>query len=167
GELAEEGTMTIFEGQRVNYVEDNRKSELAIIDVSNSEMDDVVVVPQSRLQGSGVVRLEGLPFDVTAAPGGFFKNAELAPLKGGELNPATEGAGLRMKAQNRPENSGVDTSARVDLPAAYITLRDRGSNRDLGTWLTSVRYTIEKGAQTIRAGGKEYQLSLRFKRTYK
>src|SRR5437762_1983199 len=34
-------------------------------------------------------------------------------------------------------------------------------------WLTSVRYTIEKGAQTIRAGGKEYQLSLRFKRTYK
>jgi len=167
GELAQEGQMTIFEGQRINYVEDNRSAELAIIDGSDPEKDDVVVVPQSRLEKGGAIRLEGLPFDVEVPAGKFFKNAELAPLKGGDPNLATEGAGLRIKAQDRPENSGVDTSARADLPAAYVKFVDRASNADLGTWLTSVYYTVQKGPQTLRAGGKEYRISLRFKRTYK
>ena len=165
--LAEEGQMTIFEGQRINYVEDNRSAELAIIDASDPERDDVVVVPQSLLAKGGTIRLEGLPFDVQVDSSQVFKNAELAPLKGGESNHATQGAGLRMMAQNRAENSGVDTSSRVDLPAAYVTFKDRGSNASLGTWLTSVRYTMEKGAQMLHAGGKDYRIALRFKRTYK
>ncbi|HVE42516.1 MAG TPA: cytochrome c biogenesis protein ResB [Planctomycetota bacterium] len=164
---AEEGQMTVFEGQRINYVEDNRSAELAIIDASDPEKDDVVVVPQKKLEKGGSIRLEGLPFDVEVAPDQFYKNADLAPARGGDANPATQGAGLRIKAQNRAENSGVDTSSRVDLPAAYVTFKDRGSNASLGTWLTSVRYTIEKGAQTLRAGGKDYRIALRFKRTYK
>jgi hypothetical protein len=72
-----------------------------------------------------------------------------------------------MMAQNRREESGVDTSGRVDLPAVYVRFRERAGNGDLGTWLTSVRYTVEKGAQTLRAGNKDYRVSLRFKRTYK
>jgi hypothetical protein len=165
--LAEEGQMSVFEGQRINYVEDNRHAELAIIDGSNPDKDDVVVVPQSRLQKGGAIRLEGLPFDIDVDRSQFFKNADLAPVKSGEANPATQGAGLRIKVQNRPENSGVDTSSRVDLPAAYVKFRDRGSNADLGTYLTSVFYTIQQGPQTLRAGGKEYRIALRFKRTYK
>jgi hypothetical protein len=165
--LAEEGQMTVFEGQKVNYVEDNRSAELAIIDGSDPQKDDVVVVPQSRLQRGGLIRLEGLPFDIEVPEGRFFKNAELAAVNGGEATPATRGAGLRVKAENRRENSGVDTSSRVDLPAAYVTFKDRGSNADLGTWLTSVRYTVEKGAQILVSGGKEYRIALRFKRSYK
>jgi hypothetical protein len=165
--LAEEGQMSIFEGQKINYVEDNRSAELAIIDGSDPEKDDVVAVPQSRLQKGGSIRLEGMPFDIEVVPEQFFRNADLQPIRGGDANPATQGAGLRIRAQNRAENSGVDTSSRVDLPAAYVTFRERGSNSNLGTWLTSVRYTIEKGPQTIRAGGKDYRVSLRFKRTYK
>jgi hypothetical protein len=165
--LAEEGQMSIFEGQRINYVEDNRSAELAIIDASDPAKDDVVVVPESLLAKGGTIRLEGRPFDVAVEASQVFKNADLAPLKAGEPNPATEGAGLRMKAQNRAENSGVDTSSRVDLPAAYVTFKERGSGASLGTWLTSVRYTMEKGAQTLRAGGKDYRIALRFKRTYK
>jgi hypothetical protein len=165
--MAEEGQMSIFEGQKVNYVEDNRHAELAIIDGSDPQKDDVVVVPESLLQGGGSIRLEGLPFDLEVDPSRVFKNADLAPLKGGENNHATQGAGLRMKAQNRPENSGVDTSSRVDLPAAYVAFRERGSNADLGTYLTSVAYTMQQGAQTLRAAGKDYRIALRFKRTYK
>lgn len=165
--LAEEGNMTIFEGQSINYVEDNREAELAIIDGSDPSTDDVVAVPQSRLAEGGLVRLEGLPFDLQVDPGKFFKNAVLAPLRSGESNPATQGDGLRMKAENRPEQSGVDSSGRVDIPAAYVRLKDRGSNADLGAWLVSVRLTLERGAQVVRAGGKEYRISLRFKRTYK
>ncbi len=165
--MAEEGQMSISEGQKVNYVEDNRHAELAIIDGSNPDKDDVVVVPQKLLEKGGSIRLEGLPFDVEVARDQFFRNADLAPLKGGEPNPATQGAGLRMKAQNRPENSGVDTSSRVDLPAAYVTFKGRASNAVLGTYLTSVYYTIQQGAQSLRADGKEYRIALRFKRSYK
>jgi len=167
GELAEEGTMTIFEGQSVNFVEDTRKTELAIIDASNPAADDVVAVPESSLSRGGLVRLEGLPFDVEVGEGRFFKNALLAPAKGGEPNPATQGAGLRILAQKKPEQSGVDSSGRVDLPAAYVTFRSRANNAELGTWMTSVRYTIEKGPQIVRAGDKDYRIALRFKRTYK
>jgi hypothetical protein len=165
--LAEEGQMSIFEGQKVNYVEDNRHAELALIDGSDPEKDDVVAVPQSLLETGGSIRLEGLPFDLEVDPSQVFKNADLVPLRGGENNPATQGAGLRIKVQSRAENSGVDTSSRVDLPAAYVKFRERGSNADLGTYLTSVYYTMQQGAQTLRAGGKDYRLALRFKRTYK
>jgi hypothetical protein len=165
--LAEEGTMTIFEGQRVNFVEDNRKAELAIIESSGASSDNVVVVPETLLRQGGTLRLEGLPFDAEMASDSFYKNAVLVPLKGSETNPATQGFGLRMLAQNRPEQSGVDTSGRVDLPAAYVTFRDRASGSVLGTWLTSIRVTLEKGAQIVHSGGKDYRVSLRFKRTYK
>jgi hypothetical protein len=165
-ELAEEGTMTIFEGQSINYVEDTRKAELAIIDASDPAVDDVVVVPESALRRGGEVRIGGLPFVVLVAPGRFLKNAALAPARG-ETNPATQGEGLRMMAQTRRESSGVDSSGRVDLPAAYVTLKDRTTSSELGTWLTSIQLTMERGAQIVRAGGKEYRLLLRFKRTYK
>src|SRR5262245_35641454 len=55
GELAEEGTMSIFEGQSVNYVEDNRSAELAIIDDSSPAADDVVVVPEQLLKAGGPI----------------------------------------------------------------------------------------------------------------
>ena len=165
--LAEEGTMTIFEGQKVNFVEDSRTSELAIIDASDRAADDVLIVPESKLKEGGLIRLDGLPFDLEVPSGKFFKNAFLAPLRAGEPNPATQGTGLQVKVESRPEAAGVDSSGRVDLPAAYVTFTDRSSNSSLGTWLTSVHLSRERGAQTIRAGGKEYQVSLRFKRTYK
>lgn len=166
GELAEEGTMSIHEGQSVNYVEDNRSSELAIIDDSGP-MDDVVVVPEKLLKKGGDIRLEGLPFDVHVDRDRFYKNAQLAPARPNEGNPATQGAGLRIKAEAKREESGVDSSGRVDLPAVYVTFKDRGTGAPMGTWMTSVRYTIERGAQTVKSGTKEYRVALRFKRTYK
>ena len=167
GELAEEGTMSIFEGQTVNFVEDNRTSELAIIDGSDPTADDVVVVPEKLLRKGRPVRLEGLPFDVEVDPQNFYKNATLAPVRPGDANLATKGAGLQIRAESRREESGVDSSGRVDLPAGYVTFKDRGSNASIGTWMVSVRYTLERGTQTVRAGSKEYRIALRFKRTYK
>jgi len=164
---AKEAQMSIFEGQKVNYVEDTRSVELAIVDGSDSAADDVFVIPESTLRHPGTRTIDGLPFDVITEEKRYLKNASLAPVRGGEANPATQGAGLRWLAEDRPEASGVDTSGRVDLPAVYVRLKDRGTGADLGTWLASIRLTMEKGSQTIRAGGKDYRMSLRFARTYK
>lgn len=164
--LAKEAQMSIFEGQRVNYVEDTRSVELAIIDGSDPTADDVFAIPESRLKRSGTIRAEGLPFVVETDGSKFMKNATLAALRTGDPNPATQGAGLRWLAENRPQASGVDTSGRVDLPAAYVKLSGTdGSN--LGTWLVGILLTMEKGSQVVRVGGKEYRLLMRFARTYK
>src|SRR5579864_542545 len=48
--LAKEGQMSIFEGQSVNFVEDTRTAELAIIDSSNPKYDEVYVIPKSKLE---------------------------------------------------------------------------------------------------------------------
>jgi hypothetical protein len=164
--LAKEGQMSIFEGQSINYVEDTRSVELAIIDSSNPKFDEVFVVPKSRLESTGTIKIEGLPIEIETSESLFMKNGSLEPVRGGESNPATRGAGLRWKAVDRPESSGVDTSGRVDLPATYVKLRGPGGS-DLGTWLVSIPLTMDKGAQIVNADGREYRLLLRFQRTYK
>jgi len=164
--LAKEAQMSIFEGQKVNYVEDTRSVELAIIDGSDPQNDDVFVIPESRLKRTGIIKVDGLPIVIETDSKKFMKNASLAPAGSGGVNQATQGAGLRWLAEDRPESSGVDTSGRVDLPAAYVKLSGTDGST-LGTWLVGIRLTMEKGAQIVPAGGKEYKLLLRFARTYK
>ena len=50
GLAADEAQMHIKEGETVNYVQDIREVELAIVDRSNPTADETVVIPQSRLQ---------------------------------------------------------------------------------------------------------------------
>jgi hypothetical protein len=164
--LAKEGQMSVFEGQKVNYVEDTRSVELAVIDGSDPASDDVFVIPESRLRRTGTIKIDGLPLEIGTDSAHFMKNGSLEPLRPGDRNPATRGAGLQWRASDRPESSGVDTSGRVDLPAAYVKLTGPGG-ADLGTWLVSILLTMERGPQIVTANGKEYRLLLRFKRTYK
>src|SRR5579862_4074552 len=164
--LAKEGQMSIFEGQKVNYVEDTRSAELAIIDGSDPATDEVFVIPEGRLLRTGTIHVDGLPFEIHTDSGMFMKNGSLEALRPGDSTPATQGAGLRWKAVDRPESSGVDTSGRVDLPSAYVKLTGPGG-ADLGTWLVGILLTMEKGPQIVHANGKDYRLLLRFARTYK
>jgi hypothetical protein len=164
--LAKEGQMSVSEGQKVNFVEDTRSVELAIIDGSDPTSDDVFVIPESRLRRSGTTRIDGLPFEIITDENRFLKNATLEALRPGDPNPATQGAGLKWKALDRPETSGVDTSSRVDLPGAYVKLAGPNGS-DLGTWMVSVLLSMEKGPQTVSVNGKDYRMSLRFARTYK
>jgi hypothetical protein len=165
--MAKEAQMSVFEGQKINFVEDTRSVELAFVDTSDSATDDVYVIPESKLRESGLIKVDGLPIAVETDDQNFMKNASLSTAKPGDANKATQGAGLKWLAVNRPESSGVDTSGGVDLPAVYVKLKDAASGADLGSWLAGVRLTLESGAQTVKAGGKEYKMSLRFARTYK
>jgi hypothetical protein len=167
GMMAEEGNMTIGEGQKVSFVEDTRRVELALVDTSDPASDDVFAVPERSLRHSQAIRADGFPFEVTPIEGKFMRNAVLQQANPGDANPATQGAGLNILAKEASEASGVDMEGGVDLPAVYVKLSDRSNGRDLGTFLTSIQLTLVKGVQIVRAGGKDYRLSLRFKRTYK
>ncbi len=156
---AEEGNLTVSEGESKNWVEDIRTSELAVIDPSQPGHDRVVAVPQRLLKRGGKIAHPELPFDIDVAPGGFLTNAGLQRPQPGDANPATAGEGLTVFAKPAAEATGEQ----VDLPAAYVTLTDKAGGVSLGTWLVA----LGLDAQRVTAGGKAFDILLRFKRTYK
>jgi hypothetical protein len=64
GLYAVEGNMTIVEGGASNYVENTQAAEFAVVDASDPEYDDTVVIPESILKKGGRISSELLPFDV-------------------------------------------------------------------------------------------------------
>jgi hypothetical protein len=78
-----------------------------------------------------------------------------------QLDRADTGLGKQIAAVRIPEATGVD-GATVDVPSAYVKIMAEG--KSLGTYLVSVGLV---GSQPISVGGKSYDVSLRFRRTYK
>jgi hypothetical protein len=163
GLAAIEGNMTIDEGTATNYVEHRRFFELAVVRPSATEKDkeDVTVVPESFLRKKALISNDDLPFDIQ--PVQYMVNSSLRNLKSGDdPSPATKGAGLAHAADERREGSGVDTEQAIDIASCYLQLLDKQGN-DLGTYLFSAHLK----PQEIEVGGKKYEVTLRFRRTYK
>lgn len=171
GMFAVESRMALDEGQTVNYAEDTREVELAIIDPSDPEHDQVVVIPEGRLHRKGRIDDPRLPFalDVEA----YLRNADLAEaqqtaaaLPG--LPQATRGfaAEMGLHAVPRQPVSGVDQD-QIDLPVAFVTPVAAGQN--LGTYVAALYFSLAPrfGPQTVAVNGKTYQMELRYKRIYK
>jgi hypothetical protein len=161
--FAVEGNMVIEEGETANFVIHNRKYELAFVrpDEREKDRDLVTVIPGSRLMKKGAqITDEQLPFDVEVVQ--WLVNASLRNPKRGEDNPANQGFGTERVAVDHGEVSGVDAKQTVELPACYVTLRKKDGT-ELGTYLFSTRLK----EQQISVGGKTYEVSLRFKHTYK
>ncbi len=166
GTMAVEGQMQIEEGRTVNFVQDIRALELAVVDHSDPNTDDVVIVPESILLAGGVIQNEKLPFDVEVVK--FLKNASVRQLKPDEHSPADKGIGLRWTAEEIRPGAGTDTGGGVDMAAAYVKLTRKGSSESLGTYLVSLFLSAQGLPETLTLDdGTAYEISLRFKRNYK
>jgi len=163
GFAAEEGNMTIREGESANYVEDIRTAELAVVDPSDPDEDYVVVVPESLLAaGPKVTTHELLPFSFQVAqwlPNSRIFAPDQAPLGWGGL--ADAGAASSLSAAPFPLATGVD-GQNADVPSAYITFFQ--GEKNLGTYLLSVHIPQP---QLVEVDGRAFWLTLRFKRTYR
>jgi len=161
---AHESQMTIPEGGTVNWSQDIRASELAIINGSDKDTDRVTVVPQSLLTANvgKASRIENpeLPFDIRVLS--WIPNSQLVDISAGEPNPASAGAGLRAKPVAVDAATGVDKESKADLPSAYVELFKKGTDESLGTYLVS-QWLKD---QPIKVGDHEYNLALRFERQY-
>jgi hypothetical protein len=163
GFAAQEGNMTIREGETVNFVEDIRASELAITDESSPDDNLVVVVPERYLDTGEIVQNGLLPFTFEITE--WMPNSRfLGPNQpqGARKGVADSGTASIYAANPIPPANGVDGGQTVDVPSAYITLFN-GDER-LGSYLFSV-YIREPQAVTV--DGRTYWVELRFKRTYK
>jgi len=161
--FAEEGNMTIDEGSYANFTENIHEVELAIIDPTHQDHDQVVVVSQSTLaHGKSAITHPLLPFDIGVdqwMPNSQLVGPAMAPP--GIAPKATAGFGTRIIARPLPRITGVEEQT-VDAPSAYLTISHRG--RPIGTWLVSLY--IDQ-SQPVTLNGKTYLLTLRFKRSYK
>ncbi len=178
GNFVSEENISVDEGETVSHAIDIRSTELAITDSSKPQTDDVVVVPlwvkgrESTFLSSGkTLQDESLPFDIELID--YYRNSDLKDVGASAENKATAGKGLQTVALETRSGSGADSSSAVDMSSAYVRFIEKGSSKEIGTYLLSqVVLQSRSGGQftfdeTIPAGGKDYQVALRFKRTYK
>ncbi len=162
GLFAVEGNMVIGQGETVHYVLSTQQTELAVIDANDPAVEEVTAIPAALLRKGEVIRTDALPFEVRGVR--YLVNSELAKLPAaGDQNPATAGFGLRTGVEERAEIVGVDADQRMDAPSAYVSLKNKSTGKDIGTYLVS--YLLRP--QTLEVNGRQYTIELRPRRDYK
>jgi hypothetical protein len=174
-----ESAMRLEIGESKNYSEDNRRNELAVIDVTDPAHNQVVVIPQALLEKGGDIRPPGLPFALRVKD--YFTNSLPAgPMSGGGAKlKAADGIGQHLLFTAAPVTARLDDE---NKPAALVeVVSEKGSvgNWTVSTWLTrrpwssmlqgqfgSMLGTPIDGPQTFNLGGRTYQLALRAVRYY-
>lgn len=159
----EEFQLRLGEGETKGYSESFRDNELAIIDTSDPEFDDVVAIPEERIAEGEVLQHPDLPFQIV--PRLYLPNADLRmqdqvpPETPIVPNSATEGVGARLAVV--PLRRTFRDNER-NLPAALIELIS--AEGTLGTWLVSPMLIQP---QTFEHGGRSWRIEFRFAREYK
>lgn len=159
-----ETQMMIAEGETTNFVQDIRTNELAIIESVNSKENHVVAIPRSLLMSKKPIDHADLPFTIEVDE--YFPNAKLRGVSKKDKNQATAGNGLNWFPLSEQTSTGTDNDSRVDIPAAYVTLKSKPDNKVIGTYLTSILFSDDE-SDVISVGDKQYRLELRHKRYYK
>jgi cytochrome c-type biogenesis protein CcsB len=167
-----ESQMSINVGESASYSQDIRTAELAILDTTPADHDDVAAIPASMLKTGATIKHSALPFEIKIDQ--YFPNSQiLGPMQAGARKDAraTAGAGVGITAAEVPRVTG--TESEIDLPSAYVSITvptTRGSE-DHGTYLVSTMVDANRTPifppQQIQVNGKSYDIQLRFKRLYK
>lgn len=149
--------MAIEEGQTVNFTEDYREPELAVIDVTDPRHDDVYSVPPAMLQSGRAFPVPGTPLEIRIKA--FYPNADLA--NRGPMDPpsmATAGVGLNVKVAEAAPVVRDD-----DQNRATAFVEPVAGGKSFGTWLVS---TVLAAPQSFVHEGRTYVLTMRARRYY-
>jgi ResB-like family len=160
GLFARETMMRMDEGQTLGYSEFPREVELAIIDSTNPDYDQVVAIPEKVLAREGTIQDPTLPFTLKIQH--FFPNSRLAMRSQAPDAPASlanTGFGKDVAVFEQPRTVRDDER---DLSAAYVELN--GVQGSLGTWLVSNAIT---SWQSFTLNDHTYSLVMRPRRSYK
>jgi hypothetical protein len=146
----------IEQGQTVDYIESPREMELAVVDTTAADHDDVYSVPERLLARGEEVPLPGTP--VTLRVREFMKNADLRTAGQGVPGIATAGVGTGISVMELPP---VATDDRPNATTALV--EPVAGGRSYGTWLVSA---VLGAPQTFVHEGRTYRLSMRARRQY-
>ncbi|MDQ2659590.1 MAG: cytochrome c biogenesis protein ResB, partial [Verrucomicrobiota bacterium] len=160
GLFARETQMRIDEGQTLGYSEAAREVELAVIDLSNPDYDQVVAIPERALLRGGTIQNPKLPFTLQIRK--FMPNSQLVmrnQAPSAPPSPATIGVGPNIVATEVPRTVKDDER---DLSAAFLEVD--GTQGSLGTWLVS---NAVADPQSFTVDGRTFELVMRQRRFYK
>lgn len=184
---AYEGRMEIRQQGISNFTYNLEESELAFIESQAAGNDRVVAIPQWMLERSAAsgepIKDERLPFHVKVVS--FFKNSRLEAVTPDQAaqrkDPATAGE-VRLSRANDGQvvkqyvaepvkvGTGADGAGVADVSSGYVTLIDKETGENVGTYLVSSFFTATIGQEhmdTIDVNKKQYQMGMRFAREYK
>lgn len=152
-----ESVIRLEVGETKSYSESQRRTELAVIDPSHPDHDQVVSIPESMLRPGAEVRHPSLPFTLRVQQ--FWVNS--APVRGHTNAPplATQGVGRTAQFVERPAVTSMDER---NTPTAIVEVM--GASGSLGTWLVS-DWLLEP--QTVEVEGRQHLLVMRLARYYK
>lgn len=172
---AVEATMTIREGETVNFIDHSQQMELAFTDTSNSDFDTTTVIPQRELMNDdAILQPAALPFDIKINR--YMQNSSRPqPLQGIPETllsryPQYEDYGSRLYVAEQPEVSG--TGGARNAPAVDIELFDRTTGTSLGRYILSLWFYPNFVNRTwdmptnITVDGKTYTTYFRFHREH-
>ena len=160
GLFARETQMRIDEGQTLGYSEAPREVELAVIDRTDPNFDQVVAIPEKVLVRGGTIQNATLPFTIQIRQ--FFPNSRLAmrsQAPPAPPSPATAGLGPNIAVREAPRTVKDDER---DLSSAFVELG--GTQGSLGTWLVS---NAISDPQSFTVNDHTYALVMRQRRFYK
>ena len=160
--FAVESHMRLGGGDTKNYSEDSTRMELAVIDTSDPELDQVTAIPDSVLRHNRIVEHESLPFRILVR--NFYQNSRLKMLSEGNANSrpiANQGPGAQIAVEAVPRVTGVDER---DVMSAAVEIVPRNSDKSLGTWLVS---DALGAPQTFSCAGRTWMIAMRPIRYYK
>jgi hypothetical protein len=163
--FAVESHMRLGNGQTKNYSEDSRSMELAVIDTTDPEFDQVTAVPETRLRQGGVIEHKSLPFHIVVK--NFFQNSRLSMASEGDKSAqplANHGPGARIIVQPAPRATGTDEINVVTAAVEIVPNDPGGGEKSLGTWLVSDGLGAPQG---FSCNGRSWQLAMRPARYYK
>ncbi len=138
--FAVEATMTIKEGETVNFLDRSQQLELSFTDTSNPDYDTVTVIPAGLLKDGALISNENLPFDVKVHH--FMENStqprplENVPADFKANYPQYEGYGSRLYIGEARQVSGA-TGAR-NAQAVDVELLDPETGNSLGRYVLSL-----------------------------
>jgi hypothetical protein len=165
--FAVESHMRLSWGDTKNYSEDPRRMELAVIDTTDGEFDQVTAIPEAVLRRSQTIEHKSLPFRIVVRH--FYQNSRLhvAGEEGVTLKPiANQGPGAQVVVEPAPRATGVNdrdvVTAAIEI--VPIGLVDGSAEASLGTWLVS---DALGAPQTFSCAGRNWQIMMRPARYYK
>jgi hypothetical protein len=154
--LSRETQMPLEIGQSGNYSISELKTELAVINKSNSDYDEVTSIPESQFAHEGEIHPTHLPFYLVIRR--FMRNAQLGMAQAGSKSMATRGIGMQIAAEEIPP---VTSDNEMNNVSAFVEVREGTQSK--GVWLISSGLGAP---QSVNVRGADYQMYIRPKRNY-
>ena len=160
--FAVESHMRLERGDTKNYSEDQQHMELAMIDTTDGDLDQVTAIPESVLKNNRTIDHWSLPFRIVVR--NFYQNTRLQRLSqtsSGARPIANRGPGAMIAVEPIPRTTAQDER---DVPAAAIEILPKDSGGSLGTWLVTDALGAPQG---FSCGGRTWKIAMRTARYYK